>query len=630
MNIDISIIIVNYNVQYFIEQCLNSIYSISDFEGRVETIVIDNDSSDGSVNLIKEKFKQVILVENKKNVGFSVANNQGIRIAQGRYILLLNPDTILEELTLAKCYAQMEQDEQIGALGVKLVDGAGKFLPESKRGFPTPLASFYKFTGLYKLFPSSAKVNAYYQGHIDVNEKAEVAILCGAFMFLRKSVLDNIGLLDEAFFMYGEDIDLSYRISSAGFKVLYFPETTIIHFKGESTRKDTVKYTKRFYDAMDIFAKKHFKDSKASLFLKYLSIVIYLKAGINVIKTGAQKLVLPFLDTIAIYFGLTMTSNIWAKTYFDNADYYASAPLTFNFVIYSAIWIISIFYGGGYDRKVNLFRLLRNIGIGTIVILAVYGLLDPLYRSSRAIIFLSTISTLSLTFGIRLVARYFGVVKFDGISDRKNLLLIANSAEADHIGSVLKQSNSKFNQITSMPVDISIYELEEVISLKNVDEVICNIRDVGMKRVIELMSVFGNKVSFKITGDESLGIIGSRSKNKSGEIYTIQVNYAIQNQSNIRLKRTFDIATTMISIVFSPILILVRSTRKIILNALGILSGQRTIIGYDKDETIRYRLPPVGIPVLKIDNNFAVDYARNYTVWKDFRYLWQSLNKKDD
>jgi hypothetical protein len=239
-------------------------------------------------------------------------------------------------------------------------------------------------------------------------------------------------------------------------------------------------------------------------------------------------------------------------------------------------------------------------------------------------------STIGLAVGIRVLARYFGMLKFDGISDRKNLLVIANSSEAANIESVLMQTNSKFNQIASMPVDISTYELQELITLNNIDEIICNIRDVGMKRVIELMSAFGNKVSFKITGDESLGIIGSQSKNKSGEIYTIQVNYAIQNQNKIRIKRTFDIIATVISILLSPVLILLRSTREIIKNALGIFSGQRTIIGYDKDETLKHRLPSVGIPVLKINNNLAVDYARNYTVWKDFRYLWKSLSKKND
>jgi GT2 family glycosyltransferase len=629
MNVDISIIIVNYNVQYFIEQCLNSIYGISDFDGKFEVIVVDNDSSDGSINLIKEKFEQVHLIENSENVGFSVANNQGIDIAKGKYVLLLNPDTIVEEHTLAKCFTEMESDTKIGALGVKMVDGAGLFLPESKRGFPSPMASFYRFTGIYKLFPKSPKVNAYYQGQIAVDEKAEVDILCGAFMFIRKKVLDQIGYLDEAFFMYGEDIDLSYRISQAGFKVLYFPDTTIIHFKGESTRKDSIKYTRRFYQAMDIFARKHFKDSKASVFLKYLSIVIYLKAGINLLKTSIEKALLPLVDTILIFSGLQMIAMFWAIFYFDNVNYYQNAPLKFNFVIYTVIWIVSIFYGGGYDKKVNAFKLLRNIVIGTVVILAVYGLLDPLYRSSRAIIFLSTASTIVVTLISRLIARYFGQLRFDGISDRKNLLIIANESEASNIEDVLNQSNSEFNQISSMPVDISVYELEEIISMKSIDEVICNIRDVGMKRVIELMSALGSKVAFKITGDESLGIIGSQSKNKSGEIYTIQVNYAIQDQNKMRVKRTFDIVATVLSVVCSPLLILLRSTRSIIKNAFGIFKGNKTIIGYDKSESEKHRLPSVGIPVVKLVNDAAVDYARNYTVWKDFRYLWKSLSKRN-
>ena len=160
MRIDISIIIVNYNVQYFIEQCLNSIFRISDFQGQIEVIVVDNDSHDGSVKMIEEKFSKVQLIKNQGNVGFSVANNQGLKVAQGTYVLLLNPDTILEEKTLSLCFSKMESESQIGALGVKMVDGAGSFLPESKRGFPYPSVSLYKFSGLYRLFPKSSKFNA--------------------------------------------------------------------------------------------------------------------------------------------------------------------------------------------------------------------------------------------------------------------------------------------------------------------------------------------------------------------------------------------------------------------------------------------------------------------------------------
>lgn len=630
MEVDISIIIVNYNVQYFIEQCLNSIYQISNYDGKIEVIVIDNNSIDGSISMIEAKFPQVKLIANKENVGFSVANNQGIAISKGKYTLLLNPDTILEENTLSKCFVEMEAKSEVGALGVKMVDGAGQFLPESKRGFPSPEASFYRFTGLYKLFPKSSRINAYYQGHIDEEEKAEVDILCGAFMFIKKSVLDEIGFLDENFFMYGEDIDLSYRIRNAGYKVLYFPYTTIIHFKGESTRKNSVQYTKRFFNAMHIFANKHFKASRASVFLKYLSIVIAIKAILNLMKNVGKRLFLPLLDVVTIFLGLHLVASLWAKFYFQDASYYDSAPLTFNFLLYTAIWVVSIFYGGGYDKKVNPFRLLRNILIGTIVILAIYGLLDPSYRSSRAIIFISTFYVSLSAVILRLLSSVFSGQKLQGISDRKNLIIIAHEEESAKIEEVLKQSDSKFEVVQSLPTNISSYELKELISLHNIDEVVCNIKDVGMRRVIELMSTFGSKVAFKITGDQSLGIIGSQSKNKSGEIYTIQINYDIQNQDKIRIKRTFDIIASIVGLFLFPFLILFRNGRMILKNTLNIIKGSKTLIGYQDQDRKEHRLPNLGSAVLFMKENLAIDYARNYTVWKDFRYLCKAFLRKND
>jgi len=627
---DISIIIVNYNVQYFIEQCLNSIFEISHFEGKKEVIVIDNASSDGSISMIKTKFPSVTLIENQDNVGFSVANNQGIAIAKGKYVLLLNPDTIIEEDTLSKCFTEMEKDIKVGAIGVKMVDGAGQFLPESKRGFPSPKISFYRFSGLYKVFPNSPTINGYYQGHIGKDEKAEVDILCGAFMFMRKSVLEDVGTLDEAFFMYGEDIDLSYRIRKAGHKVLYFPGTTIIHFKGESTRKNSIQYTQRFYNAMNIFAKKHFKESKAAVFLKYLSIVISLKAVLNLLKGIGQKLLLPLIDVAVIFLGLQLVTSLWAKYYFQDSSYYDTAPLTTNFLLYTVVWLISIFYGGGYDKKVNVFRLIRNIIIGTIIILAIYGLLDPAYRSSRAIIFLSTIFTLLGVLGIRILSTRFSEQKLEGISDKKNLIIIAEKKESQSIEHSLKQSNSNFGLIQSLPVNISSYELKELIHLNNVDEIICNIRDLGMRRVIELMSSFGDKVAFKITGDESLGIIGSQSKNKSGEIYTIQINYAIQNQDKIRIKRTFDIIIAFLAMFLFPLLIPFKSGRSILRNSLKVIWGDRTLIGYKDHERKEHRLPNLGQAVLLMKESLAMDYARNYTVWKDFRYLWKAFVSNND
>jgi len=250
----LSVVIVNYNVEYFLEQCLASALSATK-NVDAEIFMVDNASVDGSVNMVKERFPTIKVIANKDNVGFSKANNQAMRIASGKYILLLNPDTVLEEDTLVKCIEFMDSTKNAGGLGVKMVDGKGNFLPESKRGLPTPETAFYKMTGLNKFFPKSKKINRYYLGHLDKESTCEIEILSGAFMFMRKEVLDKIGLLDEDFFMYGEDIDLSYRIILGGYKNYYLPETSIIHYKGESTKKGSLNYVFVFYNAMVIFAK---------------------------------------------------------------------------------------------------------------------------------------------------------------------------------------------------------------------------------------------------------------------------------------------------------------------------------------------------------------------------------------
>ena len=216
--------------------------------------------------MVKEKFPQAIVIENKKNTGFSYANNQAIKIAKGEYVLLLNPDTVVEEDTFEKVIAFMDAHPDAGGLGVKMIDGKGNFLPESKRGLPTPSVAFYKIFGFSKLLPKSKTFGKYHLGFLDKDQTHEIEILSGAFMLLRKKALDTVGLLDERFFMYGEDIDLSYRILLGGYKNYYFPETRIIHYKGESTKKSSVNYVFVFYRAMVIFAEKHFSQNNAKLF----------------------------------------------------------------------------------------------------------------------------------------------------------------------------------------------------------------------------------------------------------------------------------------------------------------------------------------------------------------------------
>lgn len=252
----LTVVIVNYNVRYFLEQCLLSVErALAGVKG--EVIVVDNCSSDDSLEFLKPKFPWVQYIENKENVGFSRANNQAIKKARGEYVLLLNPDTIIGEDTLRECVDFMDCHSDAGACGVFMERADGSFAPESRRGVPTMFTSFCKMTGLCSMFPHSRRFGRYYMQFLDNREVNEIDIVSGAFMFIRKAVLDKVGLLDETFFMYGEDIDLSYRILLAGYKNYYLP-TPILHYKGESTKKPSIKYVNVFHQAMIIFFRKHF------------------------------------------------------------------------------------------------------------------------------------------------------------------------------------------------------------------------------------------------------------------------------------------------------------------------------------------------------------------------------------
>jgi N-acetylglucosaminyl-diphospho-decaprenol L-rhamnosyltransferase len=274
--VKISIIIVSYNVKYFLEQCLRSVQKAV-CEWDAEVFVVDNNSSDGSVDYLKPMFPFVQFISNSENTGFARANNQALRIANGQFILFLNPDTILPENFLEGCIRFLEKDRRIGAMGVQMIDGRGRFLKESRRGFPTPWVSFCKLSGLTDVFPHSRLFAKYYLGHLDRNTSHNAEALSGACMLVRKEVLDKTGGFDERFFMYAEDIDLSYRIRRAGYLNYYVADIAIIHFKGESTTKD-IHYVKLFYKAMMQFVQKHYTGFSGRLYAPFLKIAIGLRA----------------------------------------------------------------------------------------------------------------------------------------------------------------------------------------------------------------------------------------------------------------------------------------------------------------------------------------------------------------
>lgn len=292
----LTVIIVNYNVKFFVEQCLDSLERALDgIDG--EVFVVDNHSSDGSIEYLKPRFPKVIFIESNHNLGFARANNMAIRQAEGQYVLLLNPDTFVGEQTIKQAIEFMDQHPKAGAAGVKMFNTDGTKALESRRGLPTPLTSFYKMCGLCSKFPESRRFGKYYMGYLSWDKPERIDIISGAFCLMRKEALDKAGHLDEDFFMYGEDIDLSYRLLKAGYDNWYLP-LPILHYKGESTHKSSFRYVHVFYQAMLIFFKKHYGHMRLWVTLP-IKAAIYVRSAMALVSmlTDKAKKSLGFVDT---------------------------------------------------------------------------------------------------------------------------------------------------------------------------------------------------------------------------------------------------------------------------------------------------------------------------------------------
>ena len=433
---NLTIVIVNYNVRYFLEQCLLSVEkAIAGIDA--EVFVVDNNSVDGSVAMVCNRFSWVKCIANKENVGFSKANNQAMRLAAGDYVLLLNPDTVVEEDTFRKVIAFMDEHPDAGGLGVKMVDGKGVFLPESKRGLPSPETSFYKIFGISRLFPRSGRFNRYHLGHLNNDEVHEIEVLSGAFMLMRKSALDKVGLLDEEFFMYGEDVDLSWRIIQGGWKNYYYPGTRIIHYKGESTKKGSLNYVFVFYNAMAIFARKHFSQKHATTYSAIIRIAIWTRAFFAILSRFAKRISLPIADASLLYLLMVVIKNMYAESQNKVYDTDLVMPA---FMSYIAIWMLSVWMGGGYDKPVRPLRTLKPILIGTAFILIAYSLLPENLRFSRALILFALMAAL-LVFILNRAVWNLLFNHSAGWSDKVNqsVVIVGGSSEVNRVKQMLEQ-----------------------------------------------------------------------------------------------------------------------------------------------------------------------------------------------
>ena len=639
----LSVIIVNYNVRHFLEQALHSVRKA--LEGvDSEVWVVDNNSVDDSVRMVEEKFPEVKLIANKHNPGFSAANNQAIRETNAEYVLLLNPDTLVEEDTFHKCLEFMDRHPDAGALGVKLIDGSGKYLPESKRGFPSPWVAFCKSFGLSTLFPKSKHFNGYYLGHLDPADTHEIDVLVGCFMFIRKEALDKAGLLDEAFFMYGEDIDLSYRIIQAGYKNYYFPDTQIIHYKGESTKKGSLNYVRVFYQAMIIFTKKHFKGSQAGIFIAMMQGAIWLRAGVTLLKGLVTRMWLPLIDVVMLLGGLFFLKSFWASYYYKEPDYFRDAHLWVNFSLYTAVWLVSIWLSGGYDSRYSLRQLIRGLAFGTLFLAAIYGFLDEAYRFSRALLLLGATWAVGSLVMLRFLLHFISFGNFRIGRDKvKTQVIIGSEEESQRVEGLLGKSGVQKNIIGVVaPPGLqddkrflsNLDQLDEVVRIYRVNELIFCSKDIRSQDILAWMTRLGSGFSYKIVPEESLSIIGSNSKDEPGELYTIEIKYRISEPGQRRNKRVFDLLACLVLLISFPVWVFFSNKRiPYTTNWLSVFLGRKTWVGY-ADSNENGNLPPLkpGVfspakrlgpgthsPATLSRLNFF--YARDWEVWKDVELM---------
>lgn len=639
----LSVIIVNYNVRHFLSQCLDSVYNsdrvTTNGEIQLEVFVVDNNSTDGSVEWIRNHYPQVTLIANVDNPGFAKANNQALRMAKGDFLLLLNPDTLVEKDTFVKCINFYNNNTQCGGLGVKMINGEGVFLKESKRGFPSPQASFYKISGIINLFPNHPTIASYYLGHLPDNETQEIDILPGAFLMISREAYEKTGDLDESYFMYGEDIDLSWRIKLSGFKNYYLPTARILHYKGESTKKGSMNYVKAFHNAMIIFAQQYFNASQGKLFTLFIKLGILLKATIACIYRIATKMILPIIDFCISYAGFFIIKNLWATHHAFNINYYPNYYLYTIIPLYIVILMFATFLCGGYDNPVRPSRIAKGMSIGACTLLVFYSMMDENLRFSRAIILFGSLWTIVSTLCIRaIVNKTFSQTKKR--NSKRKYMVIGSPKEQERVLQLFESLG-----IEAQCIQGSTHIVDEI--PKNIDEIIYCSKDIDISDMLDQWEKYQGKGKvFRIAPTNDNVLIGSNYIGSPEEIYDPKENN-IATTTNRRLKRIIDISIGALFIILSPILFWFQQRKsRYFADCIATITGKKSWVGYSRHtETSQSTIEPHETPlpyikkgIFKTKDRFPkikkpdierldIAYASDYRATTDAIIILKNWNK---
>lgn len=639
----LSVIIVNYNVKYFLEQCLLSVQKA--MQGmEAEVWVIDNASTDGSKAYLEPRFPAVKFCWNTENIGFGRACNQGLAQSTGKYILFLNPDTIVPEDCFTACINFFNQTPDAGAVGIRMLDGSGRFLPESKRSFPSPLVSFYKLSGLAFLFPTSKTFGRYHLSYLNEHQNHSVDVLAGAFMMIKKEVLDKTGGFDESFFMYGEDVDLSYRIQQTGCKNYYFSERSILHFKGESTKKTSVNYVRMFYDAMSRFVKKHYSSSSAGLFATFINAAIWARAFLSLLKRFVQRVGLPLLDALFIFFGYLLAKSVWTG-YIRPDIAYQTKLLWLSFIVFSLLFLLVSYYTGLYEQRFRYKNLWQSSLVSIVIILAVYSLLPEEYRYSRGLVLLGAFVSYLLLYIWRRILLQADMLEKAIDEDEYFSLVAGTETDLQKVNNLL-QLHGRHNSIQGFVSPANepkalgrIDELQQLLQSTPANELIlCESSSLSFAHIIQLYQQSGKKVKLRLHAQDSESIIGSDSKNEAGEVlHREKLN--LNEEVNLRLKRLIDVCTSLFFLLSFPLHFLFnRHAAGLLQQSAAVFTGRKTWIGFSAK---RKHLPdispsvlgPAGQPhqlsQLKEEGLLLADewYAREYEPLYDLKTIFANYQK---
>lgn len=611
---DLSVIIVNYNVREFLEQALRSLARAGRYVD-MEVFVVDNSSVDGSVSMVRSEFPNVTVIANDRNVGFSRANNQAMNAARGRYLLILNPDTIVQEDTLETLIDFMDAHPRAGAVGCKILHPDGTFARESRRAFPTPEVAFYRLVGLASLFPSSRRFGRYNMTYLPEDEVAEVDALSGSCMMVRREALYDspdvsgagAGLLDEDFFMYGEDLDWCYRIQQAGWKIYYTPETQIIHYKGESTKKGELRYVRLFYGAMMHFTEKHFEYRYSRLFASILRAGILLRAFVSVAGKSARVAAWPALDFLVVFLSASAVALLHAA-----AHGAVPAPLFFAVVApaYGLGAVAGIGSCGGYGRRRRLRCVWFGAFAGLLVVSALSFFAKDIAFSRFVVLATYPVAALATT-----VVRLVGDRRSRREPRSKQAVLVGPRDEAVRLRQMLARHPSPPFTLSGYvaasetlprnghhsiggetPMLGGVNQLRDVVRLGEVDDVIFASAELSNRTIFTLIQQLRDlPVHFRILAEGRDHVIGKASVDDLSMTNLVEAEEALVHRRSRAAQRAFDLGIALLGLIAYPIIRLAASGSSSFAARLldrarrlpRVLKGSYNIVGYDPEESYR-------------------------------------------